>query len=158
MRFRLHKLVILGLCVTRLATHGQEKRDPGAALYGEWRIVEMEMVYNKTHEVIPIEAGSFFFEPGKFAYALSKEDCDRFVQDKRWKNAFTQRCAIKELEIDNWLKVPWDKKEHLGTLRYELLDDRLKVLWPASVGDGPADFDEAYKDRRYTLYVLKMVP
>ena len=156
MRYRLRTLLILLLTLCTLPLPGQEKPDPGKALYGEWQIIEM-VHRRKPDQNFEGQAGSFFFEPGGFIYAANKEVRDRVMRNKQLKKVMTERCIIREREIDIWAKPVIGTKGEgwLVECTYELRDGKLRLIWRDSPGGKrPTDFDEALKDPALTLFVL----
>ena len=159
MRYSLRTLLIVLLTLCTLPLPGQEQPDPGKVLYGEWQIVEM--VYRrKPDQNFGGQAGSFFFEPGGFIYASNKEFRDRILRNKQLKKVITERCIIREHEIDIWAKpvIGTKGEERLMECSYELRDGKLRLIWCDGPGERPTDFDEAVKDPALTLFVLNKRP
>src|SRR5262245_3711453 len=120
-RYKLQTLLIAALLLS-MPVFGQDKANPGEALYGEWEIVEM--VYRCTKQDFAGQAGAFVFEPGGFIYAPNSEMRDRFMRNKGHRKVLTARCVIRDGEIDIWTKLPWGREEKLTKALYELRDGK----------------------------------
>jgi uncharacterized protein (TIGR03067 family) len=160
MRFSLCTLLIVLAIVADAPGLGQTQPDPGEALYGEWEVVEM--VYRgKEQDFKGRPGGWFVFEPGRYMRHFRQEHRNE-VMPERVKKVMMWRCAIRQREIDIWLKrfpahppgAPGGEEVLLKAL-YDLSDGKLRIVW--TVGERPTDFDEAYKDPALTSFVLKKV-
>src|SRR4051794_1305618 len=80
MQFRLGTLLILLAVVPPVfLLLGQERGDPVAALYGEWKIIEM--IHLATVQDLGDQAGSFVFVRGGVIYNINREQRDRNMRN-----------------------------------------------------------------------------
>ena len=151
MRYRLRTLlIVLAIGPPVLA---QEVSDPGEALYGTWEIVEM--VHLRTVQDFGGNSGGCFeFLKDGFNYFPGVAPTGRVLQRRVRKNA-QDTCKIRPGEMD--MQSKYEKDPSVIKAKYELVDGKLRVAWRDDYGDRPESFDEAYKDRRVTLFVLKKV-
>jgi len=155
LRFKLRTLLLLLPLVANPA-FAQVKSDPGEALYGEWEVVEM--VYRGTVQDFGGKSGGFFlFEPGGFLRFQDADDRESIMRNKRLKNALMERCIVRPGEIDIWPKLLTKELEWLLKASCDLKGGKLRVIWGGDDDKRATDFDEAYKDKRLTLFVLKKV-
>jgi len=161
MRYRLRTLLIALTPLLTLPLLGQEKSDPGAALYGEWEVVE-EVYRGKVQDFRGMSGGTFIFDSQGVIILLGErptlKERELFQRIKGTKNGFRHATTVRqnELDIENWFPgnkpLTWTTKAY-----YELKDGKLRILWGGNENERPTDFDEAYKDRTLTYYVLKKV-
>jgi len=164
MRYSLRTLLILmsiiGPASIAPTAFAQERPDPGKSLYGEWEIVEM--IHRRTVQDFGGESGGWFvFEPDGFLRASDEKQLANIMRKKGLKKALTERCIIREHEIDIWAKPVIGTKGEgwLVECSYELRDGKLRLIWrDGPGGKRPTDFDEAFKDPALTLFVLKKRP
>jgi hypothetical protein len=146
-------VVVVGFyCCAAIA---QDKPDPGEALYGEWEVVEM--VFKKTDQDFGGESrGLFLFEPGGFLRFGDAKQRDTVMGNGKLKMLMTDRCIIRQDEIDIWHKPFLQKnaQERLLKCHYDLQDGKLRFIWRDGDGERPTDFDEAYKDPQLTYFLL----
>jgi len=153
MQFRLRTLlIVLALGPPVLA---QERSDPGEAIYGEWEIVEM-IYRGKVQDFKGNPAGWYVFSPGGVIRIFGDEIRERVLGDKVTRKWRTFGCSIRDCEIDIVNTPPLGKGELTKGL-YDLKDGKLRLIYPNDGGERPTDFDEAFKNPRLTLYVLKKV-
>jgi len=144
-------MIVLATLLT-LPTFGQDRTDPGEAIYGEWEIVEM--VFRRTVQDLGGGPGGWFiFERGGFDYLYNVGDRTKIDRMKANKSRAMDPCVIRPRELDISNKDRPDD-EPMKAL-WELKDGTLRVIWREGGGERPTDFDEAYKDPRQTLFVLK---
>jgi uncharacterized protein (TIGR03067 family) len=153
MRHPLRTLMIVLATLLTLPAFGQDRADPGEALYGEWKIIEM--IHLAHVQDLEGQGGSFMFVPGGFIYSINSEMHDRVIRDKRLQKALTERCVVRPREMDITTKPLGGGPELTSKALYELKDGTLKVIWSNEYGERPTDFDDAIKDRTLTLFVLK---
>jgi hypothetical protein len=152
MRFRLRTLLIVLALLPPLLAIGQDKSDPGAAVIGEWEVVEM--VYNATVQDFGGESGGWFiFEKASFFRVF---DVRGLNDVRRGKMGRGVPYIIRPKEID-FLPRPQTNEVGVEEAIWEIRDGKLRVAWREGIGPRPTDFDDAYKDRRVTLFVLKKV-
>jgi uncharacterized protein (TIGR03067 family) len=153
MRYRLRTLMIVLASLVAAPAFGQEKNDPGDALYGEWEVVEM-IFHGKVQDFGIGNGGWFLFEPGGFIRSFNEEQ-RRELDNQRVKALLMERCFIGRREIDIRTKFLSREGDWRYSL-YELKDGKLRIVYREDNGPRPTHFD-ALKDDRLTLFVLKKV-
>lgn len=143
-------LIFLPASLFALPPIVQEVASKPDDLYGEWEVVEM--VYHATPQNFGGGNGGWFkFEKDAFIRMLDAQHRDEVKRGGPTKKFSSQPCVIRRRELDILpnsflLKTP-------AKAIWELKDGTLRIAW--HVEARPAEFDEAYKDPRVTLFVLK---
>lgn len=152
-RYKLRTLLIVLLHLFMLPLFAQDKANFGDALIGEWEIEEW--VYKgKVQDFGGKTAGCFVFDSGGVIRIFGDEVREKILADKGVRKLRTNRYTIRGREIDVELTPPIGD----GTIVKgicEVKDGIMRLMWPNDAGERPQDFDEAYKNPRMTLYVLK---